>query len=82
MEDKYNELLKNFMRDGAASVLSGQNTITNNLGKDINNYRNKLDEQNKYYNKTWGNQAFRLIANIDTWVQESGITLALKKLIN
>ncbi|MGH0803533.1 insecticidal delta-endotoxin Cry8Ea1 family protein [Bacillus cereus] len=72
MEDKYNELLKNFMRDGTASVLSGQNTIMNNLGKDINNYRNKLDEQNKYYNRTWGNQAFRVIARIDTWIQESG----------
>ncbi|PFO23182.1 hypothetical protein COJ79_03325 [Bacillus thuringiensis] len=72
MEDKYNELLKNFMRDGAASVLSGQNTIMNNLGKDIDNYRNKLNEQNKYYNRTWGNQAFRVIARIDTWVQESG----------
>lgn len=72
MQAKYNELWKNFMRDGAASVLSGQNTIMNNLGKDISAFIDKLNAKNKYYNATWGSTIFRLIARIDTWIQESG----------
>lgn len=72
MQDKYDDLLKKLLRDGTASVLSGKSTLMNQLRNDITVYHNKLDEQTRYYNATWGNKVFRLLAKIDVWIQEDG----------
>lgn len=70
MQNKYDDLLRKFMRDGTASVLSGQSTIMNQLRNDITAYQNKLDEQHKYYNATWGNKVFKILVKIDTLGQK------------
>ncbi|HDR7002367.1 insecticidal delta-endotoxin Cry8Ea1 family protein [Bacillus cereus] len=72
MQAKYNELFKEFMRDGTASVLSGRNAIMNDLRKNISLYTDLLNQKNKYYNVTWGSKLFRLVAKIDTWILDNG----------